>query len=99
VKPRNVNNMETLKVYPGVEKGSKEYYFQKYRMHAMREDTYRPFTYFYCMNNKDNFLCMHRYVTLNPDAPPLKYVSIFASSGCEELSADQILSERPNHLQ
>jgi hypothetical protein len=96
-----VNNMETLKVYPGVEKGSKEYYYQKFRMHDKREDYYRPFTYFYCRTTtgEDNFPCMHRYVTLNPGAPPQKYVSIFAYSGCEELSANQILAGLPNHLQ
>jgi hypothetical protein len=91
--------METLKVYPGVEKGSKEYYHKKFRMHAMREDSYRPFTLFYCMNNEDNFTCMQHYVTLNPGAPPQKYVSIFASSGCKELSANPILAGLPSHLQ
>ena len=98
-KPRNMNNMETLKVYPGIEKGSLEYYYKKYRMHSKRDDPRRPFTLFICMNNEDNFPCMQEYVTLSPGAPPQKYVSIFASSGCEELSANQILAGLQGHLQ
>jgi hypothetical protein len=77
-------NMETLKVYPGIEKGTVEYYYKKYHLHQMVKQTRRPFTVFYCMNKADEdeggLTCLQHYISLNPGAKPQKYVSTYIAS-------------------
>jgi len=73
--------METLKVYPGIEEGTVEYYYKKFRHHIMVKDTRRPFTIFVCMHRDppedglSSLTCLQEYISLNPGAEPQKYVS------------------------